>query len=452
MFSYETTFFIRPVMSQVESTPDAAGSHDHDEKLSCEDETEFAEIDSEADTESPKLHALRIEEDVNELGTSLQGCVDDVGMQTACSLDDLSTQFEECLEEVEVLLRECGGGVDPHLEGCLEAMSSELEEYSHGLTEQLSRDLPRVGQERGDGSIGELGLQFEACITEVGVLEQHRDKLVQELLQMLEPMEQEARGLRAELGEAWRRLTQVELERRSLREEAQKIKMKLFGIIRECTQSRISQAMLQRDLEQSAVTQEKLQAEVLRLTEEAAKLQLDQQNQLNDLQSLVSVADLSETPSDMSRCLEASRDFSRQLQSCVKEVEERYEPQLQALLTRRDAGAEAVRRSREEGRQMRARLGPLREEAQKLALQRACLQERLELMHQEREQNTKQHRETLDALEESSRKLKTELQVQVRKNKELETLKENREKELRLYRSDAEVQGKGDPAVVKEKT
>ncbi|XP_018615455.2 syncoilin [Scleropages formosus] len=413
-----------------------AGSCALTAKPNSDGERRDAETGSESSGEGSDPELLRIEEDADE-----PPCVDEAHAHSGRSLYDLSAQFEECLQEVEVLLRGCYSGVDPQLEGCLQAMSTKLEEYGHGLEAQLARSpLTRAQEElsgvgAGDDLMEELGLQFEACIAQVGDLERCRDKLVQELLQLLEPMEQEVRGLRVEVGEAGALLTRAELQRRSLREEAHRIKMKLFGIIRECTQCRISMATLQRDVEQAAVTQETLQAELLRLTNMFTELQLEQRNRLNDLRSQVSGADPSQASCGMSRCLEASRDPSRWLRSGVKELEERYEPQLQALLSRREAGMEAARRSREEARELRAKLGPLREEAQRLALQRSCLQERLALMHQEREENAKQHRETLDALEESSRKLKTELHVQLRKNKELDIVKKNLEKAVGLYRS-----------------
>lgn len=137
---------------------------------------------------------------------------------------------------------------------------------------------------------------------------------------------------------------------------------------------------------------EKLQAELLRLTEEATRLQLDQQNHLNNLQSQLSGVEPPPAAGELCQCREASRAIQQQLQSGVQALQELYEPRLQALLARRQASTEATRRCREESRELRAQLSPLREEAQRLALQKAYLEERLALMQQEREENLSQHR------------------------------------------------------------
>lgn len=59
----------------------------------------------------------------------------------------------------------------------------------------------------------------------------------------------------------------------------------------------------------------------------------------------------------------------------------RYEPVLLALLKRREATAGALVKAKEQAQELKAQLGPLKEEIQKLKLYRACLEEKLKLSH-----------------------------------------------------------------------
>lgn len=51
------------------------------------------------------------------------------------------------------------------------------------------------------------------------------------------------------------------------------------------------------------------------------------------------------------------------------------------MLKRRDATAGALVKAKEESQQLRSQLRPLRDEIQKLKLQRACLEEKLKLIY-----------------------------------------------------------------------
>lgn len=65
---------------------------------------------------------------------------------------------------------------------------------------------------------------------------------------------------------------------------------------------------------------------------------------------------------------------------------------LLALLKRRDGTSEALVKARQQAQELRARRGPLREEGQRLGLQRACLEERLKLMETHRREDVEQYR------------------------------------------------------------
>ena len=70
----------------------------------------------------------------------------------------------------------------------------------------------------------------------------------------------------------------------------------------------------------------------------------------------------------------------------------RYEPILLALLKRREATAGALVKAKERAQELRAQLRPLRDEIQKLKLQRSCLEEKLKLIHLHRREDTGRHK------------------------------------------------------------
>ncbi|XP_029544141.1 syncoilin-like isoform X2 [Oncorhynchus nerka] len=268
-----------------------------------------------------------------------------------------------------------------------------------------------------------VGLLFEECIKKVGHLESQRDELILELLQLEQPMLQATVALRGQLLEARRVLTSVQLEFIHLQIEVGQVKSKLFVTARDCIQSQLALAAQQYEVAQAAITQEEHRAHIQNLTEEVAQLQEAQHNQLNTLKDRARQPSRPRAMSDVTHCRRASLDLQKRLSGSMRNLEGWYEPRLLALLRRRQAGKETLRRSRDVGRDLKARLGPLKEQTQRLELQRACLEERIALMERERVERVAQYKETVNSLEETMRKLKLELCIQKKANRQLEELK-----------------------------
>ncbi|MFT7813252.1 syncoilin-like [Arapaima gigas] len=330
-----------------------------------------------------------------------------------------------------------------HYEDCPDDEGSSFEDSPDN---QMSHSEDYTDEDTTESQLGEylsqLGSQFERCIEEVGQLEQRRDTLVQELLQLEQPMAQGIWELREQLAEAHRRLSVVQLEQRCLQEEEQQVKWRLFITVRDCIQSQVTLATQQHDVAQFAITQEELQAQLLQLTQELSQLQEVQQKHLTALQARPPVRP--RAYSDLTAGRRASLELQHYLRGGMSLLQEWYEPRLLGLLRRRQAGEEALRRSHEMCQDLRAQLRPLREEVQKLELQRTCLEERITLMDLERRENMQQFRETMDTLDEALSQLRTELQVQKKRTQQMEMVKARLEQEAETHRSFIEKLGRRD--------
>ncbi|XP_017549513.1 syncoilin [Pygocentrus nattereri] len=291
-------------------------------------------------------------------------------------------------------------------------------------------------------NIKDLGTTFESCIEEVSQLERRKEELVQELLELEKPMAQEVEALRAELRDAKSLLSKARMERQGLQEEIRVVKRRLFFAARDCAQSQVALATQQKEVEQFNQAQEEMKAHVEKLTEEIAQLHSTHQDQLQALQNqkdnITQESSKDKTRSYISQGRRASVDLQQYLQDGIKVLEEWYEPRLVALLKRRESSADALSKSKEQSQELKGQLGPLKDDVQRLGLERARLEERIRLMERQRKENVEQYRETIDLLEENSRELKTELLIQINKLKEMEKLKNSLVKQLYFYRERTE--------------
>ncbi|KFO60208.1 Syncoilin, partial [Corvus brachyrhynchos] len=110
------------------------------------------------------------------------------------------------------------------------------------------------------------------------------------------------------------------------------------------------------------------------------------------------------------------------------------EPLLLRLLERREAGAKGAAEMQGEIQGMKEALRPLQGEVSRLRLQNRSLEEQIVLVKQKRDEEVGQYREQVEELEDRLKELKNGVQLQQRKNQELEELRTSLHRELSIYK------------------
>ncbi|KAG1947224.1 syncoilin [Pimephales promelas] len=277
-------------------------------------------------------------------------------------------------------------------EMCLPEKEQTVSEVENDAAEVLVEARPELSATM---ELQKLRAAFESCIEEVGQLEHRRDELVQELLELQEPMAQELQTIREALGEEQGLLSKVRLERQSLQKETQMTKKRLFIVARDCTQRQVELELQQKEVEQLNQAQEELKSLAVKMTEEITKIRSDHQSHLQEMQkqqNLTQESSERKTRSYVAQGRQASCDLQQYLHGGIKALEEFYEPRVESLLKRQEITMDALGKAKEQCQEMRAQLGPLRQEEQSLKLQRTCLEERIRLMEIQRRENVEQYR------------------------------------------------------------
>ncbi|XP_033925291.1 syncoilin [Melopsittacus undulatus] len=297
------------------------------------------------------------------------------------------------------------------------------------------------GTEQKCLTLEELGDYFQECIEAVEQLEQERDSLILELGQLREPALQEIRHAHEEIQAACRLLAQVELERDNLKDEIRQIKQKLFKVTKECVACQYQLESRRHDLSQHAAYRGELETQAGQLSGELSQLKETCEKEKEALRQR-----LEAPPSRQDNLyLQESRRLSMEFESFVAQsrrgLEEHYEPQLLRLLERREAGAKALQEMQGELQGMKDALRPLQGEVSQLRLQNRSLEEQIVLAKQKRDEEVGQYREQVEELEDRLKELKNGVQLQQRKNQELEELRTSLHRELSIYKSCLEIYG-----------
>ncbi|XP_076611269.1 uncharacterized protein sync [Chaetodon auriga] len=447
-----------------------AGQHAVGDEVSKENRNEATE--GSATNESQQNYVLSCD---NMGGFSMERAEMQRNLKTNKGALDLQFGFAEPSVPSEMHCKATNTGYISANEGTytngdvtgIEVDNAELAAEEGQETKSNTTDL-----RSGMNDLGAVGSQMEACIEEVQQLEKRREELLVEVLKMRgnkdreegeteEPIDRkvaelmnvlkreeegrreerkrEIQSLREERAEEERRMWKVNLERQGLQEELKRLKRRLFTVARDCAQNQLSLNTQRREVELLKREEEKLQSVVLQLTEEGSQFRTVQQQQLLALQTELHAQSSSQTSStqdELTQCRRHScEDIQQYLQGGLKALEDRYEPMLLAMLKRREVTAGALVKAKEQAQELRVQLRPLKEEIQKLKLQRACLEEKLKLIYIQRREDVGQYKETVYCLEESSRELKRELNIQKRKTKEIEEMRDSLTKQLLLYRA-----------------
>ncbi|XP_062046873.1 syncoilin isoform X2 [Lepus europaeus] len=279
-----------------------------------------------------------------------------------------------------------------------------------------------------------LEQRFQQCVQAVARLEEERDQLIHELVLLREPALREVQRVHGDILAAYKLHAQAELQRDGLREEVRLVKQKLFKVTKECVAYQYQLECRQQDVAQFANCRQVLTTRAAQLSEELAQLRDAYRKQKEQLRQRL------EAPPSQSdgHFLQESRRLSAQFESLMAEsrqgLEEEYEPQLLRLLERKEAGAKALQKTQAEIQEMKEALRPLQAEARQLHLQNRNLEDQIALARQKRDEEVQQYREQLEEMEERQRQLRSGVQLQQQKNKEMEQLRISLAEELSAYK------------------
>ncbi|XP_023556893.1 syncoilin isoform X2 [Octodon degus] len=277
--------------------------------------------------------------------------------------------------------------------------------------------------------------RFQQCVQAVAQLEEERDQLIHELVLLREPALQEVQQVHQDILAAYKLHAQAELERDGLREEIRLVKQKLFKVTKECVACQYQLECRQQDVAQFADFREVLTTKAAQLSEELAQLRDAYQKQKEQLRQ-----QLEAPPSQRDgHFLQESRQLSAQFEHLMAEsrqgLEAEYEPQLLRLLERKEAGTKALQKTQAEIQEMKEALRPLQAEVRQLHLQRRNLEDQITLVRQKRDEEVQQYREQQEEMEERKRQLRSGVQLQQQKNKDMEQLRISLAEELSTYKA-----------------
>uniref|UniRef100_A0A8C5NMA2 Syncoilin, intermediate filament protein n=2 Tax=Junco hyemalis TaxID=40217 RepID=A0A8C5NMA2_JUNHY len=373
--------------------------------------------------------------DVDEGGTGIPLAMDEGG--TGIPVDEDTSEILLDVDEggtgIPLAMDTDRAGIPDHADGAGIPLAMDTE----GAGGPLDADAP----EQRCLSLEELGNYFQECIEVVEQLERERDRLISELAQLREPALQEIRHAHEEIQAACRLLAKVELERDNLRDEIRQIKQKLFKVTKECVACQYQLESRRHDLSQHAAYQGELQSQAGQLSGELSQLKESCEKEKEVLRQRL------EAPlcRQDNLYLQESRRLSLEFESFVAQsrrgLEEHYEPQLLRLLERREAGAKALQEMQGEIQGMKEALRPLQGEVSRLRMQNRSLEEQIVLVKQKRDEEVGQYREQVEELEDRLKELKNGVQLQQRKNQELEELRTSLHRELSIYKSCLEIYG-----------
>lgn len=323
---------------------------------------------------------------------------------TAIDLETLRSKLDKCIDEVQ----------------CLEQRRKEL----------LAEALKLSGHQQETNEQDEDMNQIDSKVLQlIRTLKKNEDL----------KRESEIESLRQERAEEERKVWRVSVETQGLQNQRWKLKRELFTVARECAQNQAALRAQHQYVELIKKEQEELQTEAVKLSEDSNNLQMNHQQELLRLQEQLNAATSNQMINTQEGLSQSRKDscggIQQYLQDSLKALEDRYGPILIALLKRRDTAVDACAKVKGQAQDLRVQLTPLKDVVQQLELQKACLEEKLKLIHFQRKEDIGQYRETVNSLEESCRELNTELKMQKKKTKEMEELKESLSKQLTIYRS-----------------